>query len=594
MEMLRTISALLGESRTEYIADRQGAALLQAYKQDTGPQKPTNLKTATDILRVLSAGDPTKNKQYLQWIANRYTKNDFSLEDVERVNNDLVDFGRVRNRLSNKDINSYTLDNLYKAMEPLLSAGETASMKTMRRWEPTPHEQQMVDRGELRLIYGDDQVRIFTPLTYTASCHLGTGTKWCTSWTTNSTHFDSYSKQGPLYIIHTPDGKFQFHFETQQFMNAQDRSAELGALVDRYPQIGDVFKELAEQHGVLGLLKNPTEPAMIAFVSKRPERIKELQPSRLTQKVVDAAMDNVEKYHLQTVFGYIERFRPDLMTPEVKLLAIKADPGAIKSINPGEVTSQELEAASKGKDTVAVTDVFEWAAKHVPHLLSEKIKENFLRANGALLLKVGKDPSQSLVAAALETEETPKAITALEHAMKNYPDKVTDKELLNLVGRSQTALKFVPENRQTLEIVKKSLDHNLHSFIHVRKPSVDMIVHALAEGIFLLRDNKYIRDIVTNDMIKKVAEISPIGLLHELGGTVDDKEFLPPQIDKKQIIIHALSFKGTGLKYVDKQTPEMIRVAVKNTPDAWKYADAKVVKDNTVLNKMYQQHQNSL
>lgn len=589
MEVLHQMISILGENRVEYIASKQGEALLQAYHQDTGPGKPKNLKTAEDIIKILATSDPTKNKQFLQWIANRYTKNDFSLEDMERVQNDLNDFVRVRNRLPNKDINAYSLDKLYAAMEPLLSQGEQASMKKMQNWEPDAAEKQLLDNKHVRLVYSDDQIRIFTPETFEASCQFGSGTKWCTTWRGNPTHFNSYREKGPLYIIHTPDGKFQFHFEAEQFMNAQDRPAELGALLERYPQIGDVFKELAEKHGVLGLMKNPTEAAMITAVSSHPVKIKELRPGALTPKIVWAAMNNVEKYNLKEVFGHIMHFRADLVTPEIKLLAIKADPLSIKSIPDKLITQEQVVAAMKGDDALSVVEAFKYIHIKRNDLITNPIRVAVLRKDGSLLTTMAKNITQEMVSAALNDDQAAHALVALDYAFKYMPDKVTDNDLLQLVDRSRTAMKYIPEKRQTQEIVDASLANDVNSFVYVRNPTDETIIKALAEGAFLLRDNKYIRNKITTELMKKVAEINPTGLLHEIGGTVDAQEVLPEQVNKKEVILHALSHNGQALKYIEKQTPEMIKMAVSNTRNAWAHADKKIIDKDPVLAKMYLQ-----
>ena len=60
---------------------------------------------------------------------------------------------------------------------------------------------------------------------YGVACDLGSGTSWCTATGNTKTWFDRYAKDGPLYIFIGPNGeKYQFHYESEQYMDKNDRS----------------------------------------------------------------------------------------------------------------------------------------------------------------------------------------------------------------------------------------------------------------------------------------------------------------------------------------------------------------------------------
>ena len=60
---------------------------------------------------------------------------------------------------------------------------------------------------------------------YNVSCELGSGTEWCTATGKTDNYFNQYIKQGPLYIFDNGKGeKYQFHYESGQFMNKNDAS----------------------------------------------------------------------------------------------------------------------------------------------------------------------------------------------------------------------------------------------------------------------------------------------------------------------------------------------------------------------------------
>ena len=79
---------------------------------------------------------------------------------------------------------------------------------------------------EAEFPYEDSIWKVVIPKSYEASCYWGQGTEWCTATRENSYWYNTYSKQGPLFInINKQTGdKYQFHFESEQFMDKDDFS----------------------------------------------------------------------------------------------------------------------------------------------------------------------------------------------------------------------------------------------------------------------------------------------------------------------------------------------------------------------------------
>lgn len=76
----------------------------------------------------------------------------------------------------------------------------------------------------IEIPYEDKEWKVVVPKSYDASCYWGNGTKWCTATRESDEWYNHYSEQGPLYILidkKTKD-KYQFHFESDQFMNEKD------------------------------------------------------------------------------------------------------------------------------------------------------------------------------------------------------------------------------------------------------------------------------------------------------------------------------------------------------------------------------------
>ena len=73
-------------------------------------------------------------------------------------------------------------------------------------------------------VYEDKQWIIIIPHTKEASCYYGKNTQWCTAADKSNNQFDYYNQQGPLFINidKINNTKYQFHFETNSFMNEHD------------------------------------------------------------------------------------------------------------------------------------------------------------------------------------------------------------------------------------------------------------------------------------------------------------------------------------------------------------------------------------
>lgn len=80
-------------------------------------------------------------------------------------------------------------------------------------------------------MYEDDKWLIIIPHTEEAACYYGANTRWCTA-AKEDNMFDYYNNDGPLYInIYKPKNrKYQFHFESSQFMDEEDEPIQLNEL----------------------------------------------------------------------------------------------------------------------------------------------------------------------------------------------------------------------------------------------------------------------------------------------------------------------------------------------------------------------------
>lgn len=179
------------------------------------------------------------HKKYLQWIVNRYIKLEFKLEDIPQLKEDLETFDKLKNKLPSdkKDINRYkSLNDFYDVLEQHKEEDTRSNkQKTKER------RQELLKSGEAKVFYKDSEITVIIPETEEASCEFGKGTKWCTAARENNM-FSRYHERGKMYIIQTSDKrKYQFHFETKQFMDERDLQVKLYKMIENYPSLIKAF-----------------------------------------------------------------------------------------------------------------------------------------------------------------------------------------------------------------------------------------------------------------------------------------------------------------------------------------------------------------
>lgn len=197
---------------------------------DTSHDDLAKHKTPHDIIdHFASKADPSENKQYTQWIVNKYKRKDFRQEDHSRIKRALEGFDEHKSKLENKDINSYKrLSDLEDAVDKHREQPVQLSGKQQRRKIKEDGAETIHDSPNLRVVH------LKTP---EAAKFYAAGTKWCTS---NANMFKSYSQSGPIYYLEDKknnNAKYQFHAQSSQFMDAKDRQADLKSFVAEHPEM---------------------------------------------------------------------------------------------------------------------------------------------------------------------------------------------------------------------------------------------------------------------------------------------------------------------------------------------------------------------
>ena len=124
-------------------------------------------------------------------------------------------------------------------------AGKDVTLSTDQAKIVQEHLKLVFD-GDAELVFNDSEYKVVIPHSHKASCYFGKNTRWCTTAADDARYHDKYSKDGPLYIIlHKPTNKrWQFHFESQQYMNEKDENIEIIPFLIEHKKIFGVFKKL--------------------------------------------------------------------------------------------------------------------------------------------------------------------------------------------------------------------------------------------------------------------------------------------------------------------------------------------------------------
>lgn len=176
-----------------------------------------------ETFRQIVSADPTYNVEkpdkmgkFGKWLLNLYQKGALKNEDLYKAKDYLSTFVKFNAKINQKDINKYSsLPELYKTIEPFISNPEQSTSKS--------DEVRKIKEGAQK-VYEDAKWLVIVPHTQEASCYYGKGTQWCTAADVSDNMFDYYNEKGNLYIniLKGTNTKYQFHFETNSFMDEHD------------------------------------------------------------------------------------------------------------------------------------------------------------------------------------------------------------------------------------------------------------------------------------------------------------------------------------------------------------------------------------
>ena len=237
---LHEITQLLTESRLDYLiknySTQVGTQLSKDHTFLVHSSSEEYPKLATNWITDLINKDPSNKGIYTQWMVIQYLKGNFLYEDSGNLLDDLTYFHVNKRAFEQKDINQYTVDQLYDTKKQIEDQAEPIQSKRQ--------EKAQLKQGAEKVLETEN-VLVIWPQTKKAAQYYGSGTRWCTS-SRNHNMFSYYNKKGPLYIIidKKTNEKFQIHFEKREIRDAEDKSVKsINNFTIRYPEVLEHFKK---------------------------------------------------------------------------------------------------------------------------------------------------------------------------------------------------------------------------------------------------------------------------------------------------------------------------------------------------------------
>jgi hypothetical protein len=445
-----------------------------AFERNSKVQSILGEPITLEIIQTIFDADPTREKIYVYWIISLFkakSQRNF-LEDLDRVTSALTTFERIKRILPERQRNIFnfkTLNDLEDLTAQYEEDTEIAVSNRQKRGKGTP-----VD-GEYQIIYEDDSFMIILPRTYRAACYWGRGTRWCTAFTENDRYYISYADQGQLYIIFDKKQErstYQFHFETNSYMDINDNRINLAEFYRNHPQLEqaitlDRVRKMGRVQSIEGLISAITNQSF----SEIDLQI-ELGGLEYAKDYIRYG-DNILGLTAKTsskIFCYFASKLPDDMLSELVMYRSNGNKSAMDFLlrtltrEKNTITNDDIENIRKTiKRCVRLGFDLNYAPNGDYTLLHEACQYG-LPFMVKCLLELGANPN---VSSERENYETP---------MMNLFDKIRD---------------------YTIDIVEMVLDHNYNPDLQDGNGKT-----AMHYAIFLFSDNKE-----KNDIVKKIIEL---------------------------------------------------------------------------------------
>ena len=208
----------------ELLLELSGQEIHQKYYSKIPYETFINIVISDPRSNVDGVGNLLNLGKYSKLLLSLYQKGTLQIEDLVKakeylgyvyLHNIPVEVGKIRQ-----------LGDLYNIVKQYIIE-DTLDFKLIL--------DSLVLGTDYKLLHTGEDWTFYQPLTEKGSSYLGVNTEWCTTWgqyCLNKKHrdrgnyFQSHNIKGPLFIMinkTNPLDKYQFHFETNQYMDKNDK-----------------------------------------------------------------------------------------------------------------------------------------------------------------------------------------------------------------------------------------------------------------------------------------------------------------------------------------------------------------------------------
>lgn len=192
-------------------------------------------------------GQLVKAGRFSKLLLDLRRKKKLRIEDLERAKSYLELIYKYNIPVSIKKIND--LSDLHDLIKPYLPKSEKSLSAALAQ----------LSEKEYDIVFNGQRWVIYQPKTEKAACYLGVNAEWCTAWgpySLNDKHrerqnaFGRYSEA--LHIIVNKEDeneKYQFHKQTKQFMDVDDRSTSTSKFLEQNQEIKYFYFPLLKKEG---------------------------------------------------------------------------------------------------------------------------------------------------------------------------------------------------------------------------------------------------------------------------------------------------------------------------------------------------------
>lgn len=199
----------------------------------------------SEVIDAIISVDPTKKKSYSQWLLSHWDDEKYII--LEALKNGrikkLFQHFKQHNDVQIKDFSS--VEDVLRSFVPEEDTVLSKSSQPMTYIENLDREVDSDLANDFDIVFDEDDWIIAVPNTYEAECKLGENMRWCTAnhFGNGESYYRDYLSRGGKYYVNFdmskpesakgkdyPFTRYQFHFESRQFMDKDDDPINLDSI----------------------------------------------------------------------------------------------------------------------------------------------------------------------------------------------------------------------------------------------------------------------------------------------------------------------------------------------------------------------------